>query len=289
MIRNNDQTKRDMIDIQHLSFRYSKKKTVFDDFNLRLHENCIYGLLGKNGTGKSTLLYLISGLLRPDEGEVECNVGNGDSYRSIDRRPELLEQLYMVPEEFEFPLATLDKYVKMNAPFYPNFSREVLDQCLHEFELAGDAKLFALSMGQKKKALISFALATRTRYLLMDEPTNGLDIPSKSQFRKVIAQNMTDDRTIIISTHQVHDVESLLDHILILSDESTLQLDERVASLTERYAFTTCQVSANHDVVLYSEPSPQGLSVITPRTPDEPETQLNLELLFNAVTKGALQ
>ena len=278
-----------MIDIQHLSFRYSKKKAVFSDFNLQLHENCIYGLLGKNGTGKSTLLYLIAGLLRPEDGAVKCDVASGECYRSIDRRPELLEQLYMVPEDFEYPLTTLDKYVEMNAPFYPNFSREVLDQCLQEFELAGDAKLYVLSMGQKKKALISFALATRTRYLLMDEPTNGLDIPSKSQFRKVIAQNMTDDRTIIISTHQVHDVESLLDHILILGDDSSLQLNGSVASLTDRYAFTTCQVSDDHDAALYSEPSPQGLSVMAPRKPDEPETQLNLELLFNAVTKGVLR
>lgn len=275
-----------MIDIQHLSFRYSKKKAVFSDFNLQLHENCIYGLLGKNGTGKSTLLYLIAGLLRPEDGAVKCDVASGECYRSIDRRPELLEQLYMVPEDFEYPLTTLDKYVEMNAPFYPNFSREVLDQCLQEFELAGDAKLYVLSMGQKKKALISFALATRTRYLLMDEPTNGLDIPSKSQFRKVIAQNMTDDRTIIISTHQVHDVESLLDHILILSQQKLL-LDASVGEIQEKYTFEY-RTPDDMDDALYAEPSLQGNAVIAPRKEDSAETQVNLELLFNAVNEGKI-
>ncbi len=305
-----------MIDIQTMSFRYSQKKTVFVDLSLQLPQGGIYGLLGKNGTGKSTLLYLIAGLLRPDSGTVSCDIVAAPaascpvscnivaaptappesqpstarrSFRSCDRRPQLLEQMYVVPEEFEFPLATLDRYVADNAPFYPRFSHEVLERCLREFDLSGTTKLYALSMGQKKKVLISFALATQAQYLLMDEPTNGLDIPSKSQFRKVIAQNMTDERTIIISTHQVHDVEPLLDHILILSDYSTLLLNESVASLTSRLAFTTCQVNAEAAGALYSEPSPQGLAVIAPRTPDMPETELNLELLFNAVTKGAIR
>ena len=270
-----------MIDIQHLSFCYSKKKTVFNDFNLRLHENCIYGLLGKNGTGKSTLLYLISGLLRPDEGEVECNVGNGDSYRSIDRRPELLEQLYMVPEEFEFPLATLDQYVKMNAPFYPNFSREVLDQCLHEFELAGDAKLFALSMGQKKKVLLAFAFATNTRVLIMDEPTNGLDIPSKSQFRKLVTTGMTDDKMMLISTHQVRDISEILDHVTIL-DQSNVLLNASIADVMSRLAFRPMREG---DQPLFTQPSVMGSLVVVPSQPDE-ETAVDLEMLFNATLQN---
>ena len=128
---------------------------------------------------------------------------------------------------------TLKQYVKLNAPFYPRFSREVLEECLKDFELTTDLKLQALSMGQKKKVFMSFALAANTRYLLMDEPTNGLDIPSKSQFRKVVTQNMNDERTVIISTHQVHDVESLLDHILILSQHELL-LNASTTELTRR-------------------------------------------------------
>ena len=279
-----------MIRIKDMTFSYSaRRKPVFSDFNLALEEGNIYGLLGKNGTGKSTLLYLVSGLLRPDRGSVYCDTIAANGIEASARRPEVLQELFLVPEEFEFPLTTLDGYVAHNAPFYPHFSHEVLRRCLHEFELEDTTQLFSLSMGQKKKVLVSFALATGTRFLLMDEPTNGMDIPSKSQFRKVIAQNMTDDRLIVISTHQVHDVESLLDHILILGDDSQLLLNQSVASLTEHYTFTTRPVGDNSVGALYSEPTPQGLATITKRTPDQPETQLNLELLFNAVTKGALQ
>ena len=204
-----------MIQIKDIDFRYpGSKHLVFRDFSLELKENNIYGLLGKNGTGKSTLLYLISGLLRQQQGTVLV-----DGISAQDRRAEMLKDIFMVPEEFELPNVSLATYVKMNQGFYPNFSQEVLDRCLKDFDLPLSLKLNELSMGQKKKVFMSFALATGTRFLLMDEPTNGLDIPSKSQFRKVIANNMTEDRTLIISTHQVHDVESLLDHIVNLKNQ----------------------------------------------------------------------
>jgi ABC-2 type transport system ATP-binding protein len=191
-----------------------------------------------------------------------------------------------VPEEFELPPMTLDHYVRLNAPFYPRFSREVMDRCLTDFELDTRLDLSALSMGQKKKVFMSFALAAGTRYLLMDEPTNGLDIPSKSQFRRVVAQNMSDERTILISTHQVHDVEALLDHILILSQRALL-LDAPVADLTARYTFSYRSVD-DGSAVVYSEPALQGQAVMAERREGDAETQLNLELLFNAVTKGQL-
>ena len=205
-----------MIEVQNISFKYAGQKgLVFDDFSLTLKQDNIYGLLGKNGTGKSTLLYLISGLLRPAKGSV-C-------FDGIETRKRLPE---------------------------------------------------------------TFALAAGTKVLLMDEPTNGLDIPSKSQFRKVVAQYMTEDRTLIISTHQVHDVESLLDHILILSQQKLL-LDATVAEITEKYVFEYRTPDEMEDA-LYAEPSLQGNAVIAPRKADSAETQVNLELLFNAVTQGKI-
>ena len=301
-----------MIEVENISFKYAGQEAqVFEDFSLTLKEDNIYGLLGKNGTGKSTLLYLISGLLRPKKGSVRF-----DGLETRLRKPETLQEIFIVPEEFDLPSMSLEQYVRINAPFYPRFSREVLEACLKDFELTTDIKLNALSMGQKKKVYMSFALAANTRLLLMDEPTNGLDIPSKSQFRKVIAQNMTEDRTLIISTHQVHDVESLLDHILILSPQKLL-LDASVAEITEKYVFEyrtpvtspdpscrrgddadgpSCRRGddadgfscrrGDEDDALYVEPSLQGNAVIAPRKADSPETQINLELLFNAVTQG---
>jgi len=271
-----------MIEVKNISFKYAgQKNLVFDDFSLELKQDNIYGLLGKNGTGKSTLLYLISGLLRPKKGCV-CF----DAVETKLRKPETLSEIFIVPEEFDLPAMSLQEYVKINRPFYPRFSTVVLEACLNDFELTMDVKLNALSMGQKKKVYMAFALATNTKVLLMDEPTNGLDIPSKSQFRKVIAQHMTEDRTLIISTHQVHDVESLLDHILILSPQKLL-LNASVAEIQEKYTFEYRTPDQMQDV-LYAEPSLQGNAVVAPRKADSPETQVNLELLFNAVNEGKI-
>ena len=202
-----------MIQLQNISFQYAGAEVpVFKQFSLSLQPGRIYGLLGPNGSGKSTLLYIMMGLLHVQEGRVE--VDGRDASR---RERRLLQDLYIVPEEFELPAMTLTEYVDTYRPFYPHFSPEVLNQCLKEFDLPASLHTSRLSMGQKKKVLMAFALACGTRYLLMDEPTNGLDIASKKQFRRVIASNMTDERTIIIATHQVHDVEQLLDHVLVLA------------------------------------------------------------------------
>ena len=271
-----------MIEVQNISFKYKgQRQLVFDGFSLQLDENRIYGLLGKNGTGKSTLLYLLSGLLRPTQGTVCC-----DHVAAYKRKPELLRQLFLVTEEFEMPSIRLSEYVRLYSPFYPHFSDEVLERCLHDFELDSDIHLGELSMGQRKKAYIAFAMATQTKYLLMDEPTNGLDIPSKAQFRKVIAQNMTDERTVMISTHQVHDVEQLLDHILILDRRSVL-LNASVQDISREYTFeyrTPQQMDAD---VLYAEPTLQGNAVIAHRREGDAETQVNLELLFNYKTTNS--
>ena len=284
MINNNKKRKTTMIEVNNISFRYpGTKHNVFSNFNMSLEANNIYGLLGKNGTGKSTLLYLISGLLRPANGEVKV-----DGRLATDRLPEMLKDMFIVPEEFNLPAVTLDTYVKINKPFYPNFSQEVLESCLKDFELPQTLKLNELSMGQKKKVYMSFALAAGTKYLFMDEPTNGLDIPSKTQFRRVIANNMSDERTLIISTHQVHDVETLLDHILILS-ESEMLLNSSVSNICEHFSFEYRQPQEMDDTVIYAEPTLQGNAVIAKREENDDETQMNLELLFNAVATGKIK
>lgn len=254
-----------MIQIKDIDFRYpGSKHLVFRDFSLELKENNIYGLLGKNGTGKSTLLYLISGLLRQQQGTILV-----DGISAQERKAEMLKDIFMVPEEFELPNVSLATYVKMNQGFYPNFSQEVLDRCLKDFDLPLSLKLNELSMGQKKKVFMSFALATGTRFLLMDEPTNGLDIPSKSQFRKVIANNMTEDRTLIMN-------------------QSQLLLDASVSDICGKYTFEYRNPQEMDDTVLYAEPTLQGNAAICKRQEGEQETQMNLELLFNAVIGGKL-
>lgn len=266
-----------MIEVKNLSFSYGKRKQkVFNDFSLTLDKGSVYGLLGKNGTGKSTLLYLMTGLLRPQAGKV--------LYKGIDvslRYPLTLQDMFLVPEEFALPSVSLKQYVKLNAPFYPNFSKEQLGTCLRDFDMSEDIHLGELSMGQKKKAFMCFALAANTSLLVMDEPSNGLDIPSKSQFRKVIASGMTDEKSVIISTHQVRDIDSLLDHVVII-DGTRVLLNASVKTICDKLYFAEQGMSEPTGTALYVQPSVQGNSVIFPNAHSE-ETNLNLEVLFNAM------
>lgn len=265
-----------MIEINNLTYSYGKgRKAVYDDFNLSFSEGSIYGLLGKNGTGKTTLLYLISGLLRPRKGEILFR-GINTALRNV----ETLQQLFIVPEEFSLPNIPLKTYINTNSVFYPRFSMETLLKSLQDFELDDSIHLKELSMGQKKKAFMSFALATNTPLLLMDEPTNGLDIPSKSQFRKVIASNMSDDKLILISTHQVRDIDTLLDHVTII-DGNDILLNSSVTDITTRLAFDEAGTGELPEGTLFSQPSYRGNSIVRLNNDDE-ETRLNLELLFNA-------
>jgi ABC-2 type transport system ATP-binding protein len=265
-----------MIKIEGLTFKYGKRASVFQDFSLEMEAGKVIGLLGKNGTGKSTLLYLLSGLLRPQAGHLY--------FRGVDvqkRLPQSLADMYLVPEEFTLPNLSLNQFVRLNASFYPRFSREILRNCLEDFGLNEDIHLGELSMGQKKKAFMCFALAANTSLLLMDEPSNGLDIPSKSQFRKVIASGMTDDKSVIISTHQVRDIDSLLDHVVII-DGTHVLLNESVKDICAKLYFAEQGMNEPTGDALYVQPSVQGNSVILSNVYNE-ETKLNLEVLFNAM------
>ena len=266
-----------MIEINNISFGYGGKlNSVFKDFSLSIEPGRIYGLLGKNGTGKSTLLYLIAGLLRPVKGEITV-----EGRVPQCRLPETLQDIFIVPEEFELPKMTLENYVRINAPFYPRFSWDDLRRNLRDFDLPESLNLGSLSMGQKKKVYMSFALATNTSLLLMDEPTNGLDIPAKGQFRKVISSSMTDERTILISTHQVGDVDVLLDYVTIL-ERSRLLANCATAEITDLLCFEQRPMGAPTEDALFAYPYIGGHLVVRANTEGE-ETPLNLELLFNAV------
>jgi ABC-2 type transport system ATP-binding protein len=266
-----------MLNVENLTFGYHRKKTsLFSDFSLSLPKRGVYGLLGENGAGKSTLIYMMMGLLSPKKGHV---MFDGINVRS--RLPETLSRTYLVPEEYDLPPISLHKYIELNAPFYPNFSNEDMKNYLDIFEMDNDMHLQELSMGQKKKVLMSFALAIHTPLLLLDEPTNGLDIPSKSQFRKFIAQGMTDEQTVLISTHQVRDVEQMLEHIIILGSNRIL-LNEPSQRISEKLSFVESNDKYLTEKAIYSQPTFHGNALVLPNENGEDEGRIDLELLFNA-------
>lgn len=267
-----------MIQLQNLSFSYSKNRKIFSDLSLSIEKGTICGLLGKNGVGKTTLLNLISGLLRPQSSGSISVLG----YEPFSRNIELLCSVFLLPEEFSLPRTTVKKFAELYGRFYPQFSWELFEEVLQLFEVSSSEKLHRISFGQRKKAYIAFAVACRTKLLIMDEPTNGLDIPSKMAFRRIIARVMDSDTTIIISTHQVRDLEEMLDRIIVLENEGVL-LNASVGEITEKLRF---EVLDSADGALYAQQSLQGLIGVRENTHGEGETKLDLELLFNAVVES---
>ncbi len=263
-----------MLQIKDLSFSYPKSKMVLDNIALEFTEGNIYGLFGKNGEGKSTLLKIMAGLLFPKAGQCTM-LGQNTSKRTASR----LRHIFLVPEDFELPSLSITAFERSNSPFYPKFSRNQFHELLTAFRLAGHEKINQLSFGQKKKVLVAFGIATNTDLLLMDEPTNGLDVPSKSQFRKIMASAVDQGRCIIISTHQVRDLHSLINHVVIL-DHNSVTFDQSLYDVSENLWFGRASNVAI-DTPIYSESSFGG-KMILPRA-DREETEVDLELLFNAV------
>jgi ABC-2 type transport system ATP-binding protein len=267
-----------MVRIRNLHFGYSKKRPLFQHLDLTLEQGHIYGLLGKNGAGKSTLLKCLVGLAFPWTGS--CEVLGQPAAK---RLPGVLADLFFLPEEVYVPAVTAAKFVAHTAGFYPRFDHEALAYYLQELEVPAQAVLTALSFGQQKKFMIAFALAANTRLLVLDEPTNGLDIPSKAQFRKIVAAALTDERCVVVSTHQVRDLDSLIDTVVVLHGQRVV-LNADLGELAERLAFATAPEA--DATALYAEESIRGAAVIRPNRSGVPG-RVDLELLFNALVSEA--
>lgn len=274
-----------MINLSDITFAYksglfNRKKgdMLFDRLDLQMEagQGQIYGLLGKNGAGKTTLLKLISGLVFPDEGTAEVM-----GYTPSDRHPGMLADIYYVQEELYLPEIKIKAYEQFYSPFYPKFSGEQFDYFLKEFGIDKERKINNLSHGQKKKVMLSFGMACNSRLLILDEPTNGLDIPSKALFRKMIANAISDERLFIISTHQVKDVANLIDPIIILENGKVL-FNESVENISKKLSFDLEQGLGEPQGALYSERIPGGYKTVRPNTTGR-ESEIDMESLFNTI------
>ncbi len=275
-----------MIQIENLNFSYKKglklkKKSnsrsfSFKGLSLGIEKGTIVGLLGKNGEGKSSLLKLLSGQLIPQGGILTI-----DGFSPKERKVEFLRDIYLLPEEMFVPKLTIKEYFSIIVPFYPNYSQEIAEELMQEFELDWEMNLHDISQGQKKKALIALALSLRVSYLLMDEPTNALDIPSKSAFRRIVARYVTDEQTIIISTHQVRDLEQLIDRVIIM-DHNQIICNCNVEDLSERLFFSPI-LEGKEDNLLYKEGGVLEEYGVYLKEPNFDEGEFSMELFFNAV------
>ena len=260
-----------MIEIRNLAFSYGKVP-VLKSISTDLEEGRIYGLLGENGVGKTTLLTLLCGLKKPQEGSIPT-----DGENPFDRTPSLLSRQYYIPDEVAPVPMKAETFAKEKGRFWPGYDHARFIAIMKEFENDLEKKMNQMSAGQLKKTYISFALATGSKYLFMDEPTNGLDIPSKSQFRTAIMKYTPEDSTIIISTHQVRDLENIIDPVIILDRQDVL-LNASIEEISEKLYFdygTTYREGA-----LFSEPLPGGFLQVLPNVDGE-ESKVNIEALFN--------
>lgn len=267
-----------MIEIKNLTFNHKKQKELFKNLTYKQTKGSITGLLGKNGAGKSTLLKLISGLLHPKKGDILIN-----GYIPLNRNPDFLSDIFLVSDEPYLPSLSINSYLNIYAPLYKNFDKEKMKQILKEFELLGTQKLDSISHGQQKKFVIAFALSTNCKLLLLDEPTNGLDIPSKSVFRKVLISSVEENQLVLISTHQVKDIETVIDKIVII-EEGNLVFEKDTHTVTEKLQFRKLENLSDSKEIIYSEKCPGGYNAILPMTDNE-ETEIDIELLFNAISK----
>jgi ABC-2 type transport system ATP-binding protein len=266
-----------IIDLKNLEFRYSSQQKLLSGINLQFKTGSVHGLLGKNGEGKSTLLKLMSGLLFPIRGKINV-LGLNPS----ERNPKFLSNLFFLPEEIYNSTLGIESLEKVYAPFYNNFSSSTFYKYLHEFTIdTKTANIAKLSLGQKKKIMIAFGLATCAPVILLDEPTNGLDIPSKRQFRHMISSAINENCCILISTHQVSDLEDLVDNIIIM-DNHEIVFEESTENILSKFEFRTAENKEKNDDVIYSEKTSGGYQQILTNE-SKVTSKLDIELLFNAV------
>ena len=262
-----------MVTIKDLEFSYGEVP-VLKNITMNLEEGRIYGLLGENGVGKTTLLTLLCGLKSAKAGSIEI-----DGYNPYDRKPSFLSEMFYLGDNPEAVHMKAIDYARNYGKFWEKFDLEKFTEVMSVFENDIDIPMHKMSYGQLKKTFISFALACNTKYLLMDEPTNGLDIPSKAQFRKAVTRYTREDAVILISTHQVRDLENIIDPIIILDRQDVL-LNASVAEVSEKLYFD--YTSERNPDALYCEMIPGGnIQVYLNQTGED--SKVNLEALFNTV------
>ena len=253
-----------MITINALNYSYSQSNPLYNNLSLNLESGHICGLLGVNGAGKSTLLKLLSGLIFPKAGDIEINQ-HTPSFRQV----EFLRDTFYLPEAFILPNLSVKKYIQYYASFYPNFAHSLCEQLLDDFAVRTNANLPNLSHGQQKKFLIAFAFATHANTLLLDEPSNGLDIPSKQKFRKALAQHATPQRSIIISSHQVQDFANLLELIIII-DSGKILFKQTAQIIQKNLQVSQMQCLPKSHEYLFAEKNRDGYTVMHKNTTQKP-------------------
>lgn len=269
-----------MTELKDVWYWYEYGQTVIREASVHIEDGRIYGLLGLNGAGKSTLLKLTAGLLFPKKGEILCGGEN-----VADRKVETLQDIVFMPAEFELRNESMEKFVSLNSVFYPRFSRSILDDCLKEFGIDPKTRsLEQLSLGCRRKFMFSFLLSLGAGLMLLDEPLNGMDLPSRGMFRKLLMRHLRDDQSVVVSTHVMSDVDRIVSDVMVLRNDGTL-FSGSVDELSRRYSYG---IAPSAEGAVYAESCAEGYRVLMSNG-GSCESGIPMDMLFNAVIKGGIK
>lgn len=222
------------LEIKQLDKNFRDKK-VLSNINLSIEQGKIYGLLGPNDSGKTTLLKIISGLIKPSQGELKIN--------SLEPSAETKRLISFMPTENYFPKwMKIKDAIDFYQEFYTDFNIEKCKCLLSQESFKIDQKIKTLSTGSHGKLKVILTLSRTAALFVLDEPFNGIDPIAKTSINEIIKKTLNEENTIIISSHLIFDIESLLDHVIIL-DQGEIVIDydlellkkEKKLSLEEIY------------------------------------------------------
>ena len=199
-----------MIEIKDVMKSF-ENKNVLNHLNVTISSGSIFGLIGPNGAGKSTLLYLLNGISKCDEGSILFD--GKDVYENPDVKKDIL---FISDDPYYFHFATIDEMKDFYLTFYPQFNLETYQHYVDLFHLPQNKPLKDYSKGMKRQAMFALALAIAPKYLLLDEAFDGLDPVMRLAFKKAINQIIVENMTVIISSHNLRELEDICDHVGLL-------------------------------------------------------------------------
>ena len=212
----------ELLTIRGLSKNFGRK-TILKNFDLTLEKGKVYGLLGKNGAGKTTLIRMIMGVIPWDHGKI---IYKGQSLKFGDAAYK--REIGFIPEDsIFFSWMTIKELLSFNASFYSSWNDTKAEEYLDRLALDGKSKIKHLSRGMKLKVGLIVALAAEPEFLILDDPTSGLDVPTRQDFLKDIIQKILEGgTTILFSSHLVHELDGIIDKLGILHNGALIIEDE---------------------------------------------------------------
>lgn len=199
-----------MIDIINLSKKYGKVQAL-DDVSFQIKEGKIIGIFGINGVGKSTILKSIAGVIKPDKGKILID-GEEINHK-------LYNKIAFIPDvDTYFPHLTIKESLEFMKEFYINWDEEKAYNMLKIFNLTDNQMISNLSKGNRARVKIILGFAQNAKYILLDEPFSGIDIFKREEFIKAMVEYISPNQSIIITTHEITEIEEIVEEVIILHD-----------------------------------------------------------------------